>query len=86
MRSAFYLYLSAHFGMVLLLGLTGQIRWVADGGPSTALIPNLLPTAMMTGRSAVGAALHSDRNRALHLVAWLAVLVAVIGRSALTIG
>ncbi len=85
-RSAFYLYLSAHFGMVLLLGLTGQISWVADGDPSTALIPNLLPTAMMTGLSAVGAALHSDRNRALHLVAWLAVLFAVIGRGALTIG
>jgi len=40
----------------------------------------------MIGLSAVGAVLHSDRNRALHLVAWLAVLAAIIGQSALTIG
>ena len=84
--SAFYLYLAAHFAVAVLLGLTLESSVVADGGPSTAAIASLLPAALMTGLSALGAVLHSERDRALHLGAWLVVLVAVIGQSALTIG
>ena len=85
-RPAFYLFLAAHFGVVVLLGLARKIFVVADGDPSTTLISSLVPPAMMTGLSAVGAALHSERNRALHLVAWLALLAVVIGLGDLTIG
>ncbi len=72
--------------MTNLLGLTHEVIGVADGGPSTALLPTLVPPAVMTGLSAVGAILHSERDRALHLVAWLAVLAVVIGLGDLTIG
>ena len=85
-RPAFYVYLAAHFCVAVLLGLTQKIFVGGDGGPSTALIPILLPAATMAGLSAVGAAFHSERNRALHLVAWLVVLAVVIGQSDLAIG
>ncbi len=84
-RSAFYLYLAAHFGVAVLQQLTQQTFVVAEGGPSTALIPSVVPAMIMGGVSAVGAALHSERNRALHLVVWLAALVVIIGQSGLTI-
>ncbi len=85
MRPAFYLYLAAHFGVQFLVGLTDQTFVATAGGPSAALSPNLIQ-ATMALLSGLGAALHSDRNRALHLVTWLAALAARIGKSALTIG
>ncbi|MBW2385750.1 MAG: hypothetical protein JRG92_19125 [Deltaproteobacteria bacterium] len=85
-RSAFYLYLAAHFALAFLLGLTQGTFVVTDGASSTALLPSLIPAAMMTGLSAVGAALHSERSRALHLVIWVTALAVVIGQSALTLG
>ena len=85
-RSPFYLYLAAHFGVVLLHGIARSILLVTDAGPSTEPNPSLVPSAIMTGLSAAGAVLNGERNRALHLVAWLAVLVFVIRQSALTIG
>ncbi len=85
MRPVFYLYLAAHFGMQFLVGLTDQTFVATAGGPPAALSPNLVQAtkALLSG---LGAALHSDRHRALHLVTWLAVVAVVIGTSALTIG
>ncbi len=79
------LYLAA-FVLVLLVGLTQETFAVTDQVALTTGIPTLLPPATLAGLSAVGAALNSERDRAFHLLAWLAVLALVIGQSALTIG
>jgi hypothetical protein len=56
--------------------------------PFSTLFIWIVATALLylAGLSAVGAALNSERDRAFHLLAWLAVLALVIGQSALTIG
>jgi hypothetical protein len=70
LRGAFYLCLAAHY----VLGL-------AVGFPSQDVVRPLgfVVVAAMVGVSASGALARSDRARALHLLAWLAVAAVLIG-------
>jgi len=70
LRASFYLYLGGHFAAVSL----AQI--VSGAGPFFGeLIPSLLVTGTLIGVSALGAVARSDRTRALHLAAWLLMMV-----------
>jgi len=74
LRAAFYFYLAAHFGTVSLAQVIA-----AEDPFFGSLISSLLVTGIFIGVSALGAVAHSDRTRALHLAAWLSMMVVNVG-------
>ena len=76
LRGSFYFYLGGHFAAVALAQIAS-----GEGPFFGELIPSLLVTGTLIGVTVLGAVAQSDRTRALHLSAWVLMMVVNLGFS-----